>query len=143
MPKFDASTIGGDIEYDFSKWGGPAGVVPEPPRNAVSKLMKTVSTAFKEMGLRDEDADDESLTPNDVVNTMAKAEEDDEELFEKLTEKLTDALAEVCAGSPSRDALAALPYRPFMGFFGYLIGNLTNPEGTRPGTSNSRRLRSV
>lgn len=142
MPKFDASTIGGDIEYDFSKWGGPSGVVPEPPRNAVSKMMRQISAAFKEYGLRDDNADDDSLTPDDVAKTMSDAE-DDEETFEKLSVTLLDAVAGVCGGSPSREVLDALPYRPFMGFFGYLIGNLTNPEGSRSGTSNSRRLRSV
>lgn len=142
MPKFDASSIGGDLEYDFSKWGGPTGVVPEPPRSGVNKLMKRISKAFKETGLRDEDADDDSLTPDEVASTMDKVE--DEEIFEKLNLELLEALADICAGSPSREALDALPYRPFMGFFGYLIGNLTNPEGSRPGTNSSqRRLRSV
>lgn len=142
MPKFDASSIGGDLEYDLSKWGGPVGVVPEPPRSAVTKLMKEISIAFKESGLRDKDEDDDTLTPDEVERTMNQVE--DEEMFERLTEKLIDALAKVCGGSPSREALEALPYRPFMGFFGYLVGNLTNPEGSKPGTNNSRgRLRSV
>lgn len=143
MPKFDASTIGGDIEYDFSKWSGPAGVVPEPSRGAVSRMMKEVSSAFKEVGLRDENADDGSLQMDEVVNTMTKVEDEDEEMFELLANKLLDSLAKVCGGSPSREVLEALPYRPFIGFFGYVVGNLTNPEGTRSGTQNSRRLRSV
>lgn len=142
MPKFDGASIGGDLEYDFSRWSGPTGVVPEPPRAAVNTLMKSISVAFKDLGLRDEDETDDSLTPNDVEKTMNQIE--DEELFEKMNEKLLDALAKVCAGSPSRENLEALPYRPFMGFFGYLIGNLTNPEGSKPGTTSSpRRLRSA
>lgn len=142
MPKFDASSIGGDLEYDFTRWGGPIGVVPEPPRSAVNALMKEISQAFKQSGLRDEEAEDDSLTPEDVESTMNKVE--DEEIFEKLSVQLLDALSKICGGSPSRDVLEALPYRPFMGFFGYLIGNLTNPEGSKPGTTNSpRRLRSV
>lgn len=141
MPKFDADSIGGDLEYDFTKWGGPKGVVPEPPRAAVNGMMKKISSAFKEVGLRDEDADDESLTPDQVASTMDKVE--DEEMFEKLNDHLLGALADVCGGSPTREQLDALPYRPFMGFFGYLIGNLTNPEGSTPGTKSSRRLRSV
>ena len=138
MPKFDADSIGGDIEYDFTKWNGPKGVVPEPPRGLVNDMMKKVSAAFKELGVSDKD----NLTPEDVADTMNEVEDD--EMFQKLTDKLVEILAEVCSGSPSKEALAALPYRPFMGFFGYLIGNLTNPEGSTPGTNNSpRRLRSV
>lgn len=142
MPKFDASSIGGDLEYDFTTWGGPKGIVPEPPRAAVNGMLKSISSSFKEVGLRDDDESDEVLTPDEVADTMNKVEDD--EMFEKLNAKLLDALTEVCGGSPSREALDKLPYRPFMGFFGYLIGNLTNPEESKPGTANSqKRLRSV
>jgi hypothetical protein len=141
MPKFNAESIGGELEYDLSKWGGPKGVVPEPPRHAVNKLMKDVTTAFKESGLGPETADGEVLSPEQVADTMNKVE--DEEMFGKLTDLLVDALADLCGGSPSREALENLPYRPFMGFFGYLIGNLTNPEVSAPDTNSSRRLRSV
>lgn len=141
MPKFSADTIGGALEFDFSTWAGPKGVVPEPSRVAVNRMMKEINAAFKELGLRDED-NEEDLTADELVQTMDKVE--DEETFEKLTERLLTILAEICSGTPTLDQLTALPYRPFMGFFGYLIGNLTNPEGSAPGTNNSRtRLRSV
>lgn len=141
MPTFNADSIGGDIDYDFTKWGGPKGTVPEPTRAAVNKMMKDVTKAFKDAGLGPETAEGEVLSPEQVADTMNKVEDD--EMFEKLTEVLLDVLAEVCGGSPSKEALAALPYRPFQGFFGYLIGNLTNPEASAPGTNSSRRLRSV
>jgi hypothetical protein len=141
MPKFDADSIDGDLEYDFSKWGGPSGTVPEPPQHAVRGLMKRISRVFKDSGLRKEDEED-NITPGEVAETMDRVEDD--EMFEKLNIELLDALAMVCGGSPSKEELEKLPYRPFMGFFGYLIGNLTNPEGSTSGTTNSRkRLRSV
>jgi hypothetical protein len=140
VPKFDASSIGGELEYDFSKWGGSKGVIPEPPRFAVSRMLKRVDELFVELGLR-KAGDSEVKTPDDVIETMEKVNE--EEVFEKMQDGLLEILAEVCGGSPSREDLEKLPYRPFQGFFGYLMGELTNPEASKPDTSNSRRLRSA
>jgi hypothetical protein len=79
---------------------------------------------------------------------------DDEEMFDKLTDGVTDCLARLCGGeqtpegwvggSPTHSQLTALGYRPFMGFFGYLMQNLMNPELQAPASMNSPvRLRSV
>lgn len=141
MPKFDSSTIGGSLDFDFTGWGGSKGTVPEPSRPAVNKLLKKVQNSFKDLGLVDENSGD-STTPDQVRATMDKIE--DEALFEKMTEAMTAAVADVCGGTPSLEELTALPYRPFMGFFGFLMGNLVDPEGLRSGTSNSpRRLTSA
>jgi hypothetical protein len=104
-------------------------------------MMKDVTVAFKDAGLAPETEEGEVLSPEQVADTMNKVEDD--EMFEKLTLVLLDCLADICNGSPTREVLEALPYRPFQGFFGYLIGNLTNPEGSAPGMNSSRRLRSV
>jgi hypothetical protein len=145
MPKFDENSIGGELEYSFEKWLGAGkdhkGVVPEPSRPAVNQLMNKVQSNFKELGIVDE-ADDGSTTPSEIADRMNKI--DDTELFEKMATAITEAVAEVCGGTPSLKTLMALPYRPFMGFFGYLVGNLMNPESSAPVTNNSpRRLTSV
>lgn len=140
MPKFDPSTIGGAIEYDFSKWNGPKGEVPEPSRNAVVKFTTQVTEALKAANVVNSDV--ETMSPGEIKDTVDKI--DDEEVFKRLTVTLLDAMAEVCDGFPSRDELDNLPYRPFLGFFGYLMGTLTNPEASVPDTTNSlRRLRSA
>lgn len=172
MPKFSSSTIGGRIEYDFREWGGPEGVVPEPPRMAVKKFMSGVQKIFKDLGLKEDsessdENEEELISPNELVNTMNDI--DDEEIFERLTEGITGEMAILCGatrmeketgekneqgfpvvefeysgGSPSYDVLKALHYRPFMGFFGYLMEHLMNPEVSRSDTTQSpRRLRSV
>jgi hypothetical protein len=129
------------LEYDFRPWDGPAGVVPEPSRIAVNSLMKKIQSDFKELGIVDAEEDD-STTPGEIADRMNKLH--DEELFEKMAANITEAVAEVCGGSPSLKVLEALPYRPFMGFFGFLVGALMNPEASKPGTNNSpRRLTSV
>ena len=154
MPKFDAGSIGGDLDYDFSELGQPgiAGTIPEPSRFAVKKFFKNVQAAFKELKLIDKNAPDQA-SPDSIVSTMNAI--DDEELFDTLTEKITQNIAELCGGeqdengewsggSPTHDQIAALKYRHFMVFFAYIMENLMNPELSRPGSNRSQvRLTSV
>ena len=159
MPKFDASSIGGDLDYDFDSLGqtNVKGTIPEPGRFQVKKFLKEVQNAFKELELVGKDAP-EQASPDAIVSTMNAV--DDEELFDKLTDRLTDCIAELCGntytvnedgvkqwntdGSPTRNQIAALKYRHFMVFFAYIMQNLMSPELSRPGTNNSRvKLTSV
>lgn len=117
----------------------------------------------------DKEIEDEEMSPNELVSTMNDI--DDEAMFDALTEGLCGCMAEVCGatrtiteatdgskddngfpitntrfegGSPSYLVLTALHYRPFMGFFGYLMDNLMNPKASTNDTSPSpRQLRSV
>jgi hypothetical protein len=168
VPKFDASSIGGDLDYDFGgKLGqdGVKGTIPEPSRFQVKKFFKETQKLFKSLKLVDEDAP-EQASPDSISNVMNSV--DDEEMFEKLTDGLTDLAAELCGGekilesvvnkedgattevtrwiggSPTHAQITALSYRGFMVFFGYIMENLMNPELQRPVTRNSPgRLRSV
>lgn len=153
MPKFDGASLGGDLAYDFAGYGHPdiTGVVPEPSRFAAKRFFKEVQQVFKSLDVApDKDAD--STSPDQIVEVMNAIE--DEEMFDRLTDGITACLARLCGGeetdgkwtggSPSFDQLTALGYRPFMGFFGYLMQNLINPELQASGTKNSPvRLRSV
>ena len=153
MPKFDGDSLGGDLAYDFTAYGHSdiKGVVPEPSRFAAKRFFKEVQQIFKKLDIApDKDAD--TTSPDQIVEVMNAI--DDEEMFDKLTDGLTDALARVCGGdetpegwvggAPTHSQLTALGYRPFMGFFGYLMQNLMNPELRASGTTSSPvRLRSV
>ena len=153
MPRFDGDSLGGDLAYDFTAYGHPdiVGTVPEPSRFAAKRFFKEVQQVFKSLDIaKDKEAD--TTSPDQIVEVMNAV--DDEELFDKLTEGITDCLAKLCGaeyqndtwmgGSPTHKQLTALGYRPFMGFFGYLMQNLMNPELQAPGTKNSPvRLRSV
>jgi hypothetical protein len=147
MPKFDIDSIGGSLEYDFSdpRWLGPGdghkGFIPEPSRNAVNEFLKNIQAKFKEMGLVGQDAAD-STTPDQMATTLNQV--NDEATYERVAEEITEEVAKLCGGQPSLEVLQKLPYRPFMGFVGYVMGNLINPEAGRPGTTNSpSRLTSV
>ena len=153
MPMFDGESLGGDLAYDFTKYGHPdvKGVVPEPSRFAAKRFFKEVQSVMKSLDVApDKDAD--TASPEQIVAAMNNI--DDEEMFDKLTDGITDALAKLCGGErtpegwvggqPTHSQLTALGYRPFMGFFGYLMQNLMNPEVQAPVTTTSPvRLRSV
>ena len=154
MPQFDGSSLGGDLKYDFTAFGHPdiVGSVPEPSRFAAKRFFKEVQQVFKTLDIApDKEAD--TTSPDQIVEVMNAI--DDEEMFDKLTEGITDALAKLCGGSqsengdwsggqPTHKQLTALGYRPFMGFFGYLMQNLMNPELQAPVTTRSLgKLRSV
>lgn len=153
MPKFDGNSLGGDLAYDFTDYGHPdiKGTVPEPSRFAAKRFFKEVQTVMKSLDVAP-DKDAETASPEQIVQAMNAI--DDEEMFDKLTDGVTDALAKLCGGEqtpegwvggmPTHSQLTALGYRPFMGFFGYLMQNLMNPELQAPATTSSPvRLRSV
>ncbi|HJS83272.1 MAG TPA: hypothetical protein VJ742_10610 [Nitrososphaera sp.] len=159
MPKFDGGSLGGDLAYDFTDFGHPdiVGVVPEPSRFAAKRFFKEVQRVFKELNVAKTDED--TTSPDQIVEVMNAI--DDEEMFDKLTDGVTDCLARLCGaeqvpsstdsetsvwvgGSPTHSQLNALGYRPFMGFFGYLMQNLMNPELQASATTRSPgKLRSV
>ena len=156
MPQFDGSSLGGDLAYDFTAFGHPeiVGVVPEPSRFAAKRFFKEVQYVMKSLNVAKSEGD--TTSPDEIVEVMNAI--DDEEMFDKLTDGITDCLARLCGaelkgegedaqwvgGQPTHKQLTALGYRPFMGFFGYLMQNLMNPELQASGTKNSPvRLRNV
>lgn len=141
MPKFDASSVS-SLEYDFTSWGvNDRGVIPEPTRALVNACMRQVANAFKELGLTDDEDDNDNgdMSVERVTSTINKI--DDEAVFEALADRITDTVAQLCQGKPSYESLAALPHRPFMAFFGWLMGEVMSPEVSKPDTRNIRNLR--
>lgn len=76
------------------------------------------------------ETDDPDLSGK-VVERLADL---DEALLRKLSEGMLDAYAAVLSNSPSRENLAALPYRPRQAFYGYVMGWL-RPEAGKPATN--------
>jgi hypothetical protein len=153
VPRFDGESLGGDLAYDFAGYGHPeiVGVVPEPSRFAAKRFFKEVQQVMKSLNIA-KDNEKDTTSPDEIVEVMNAI--DDEEMFDKLTDGITACLARLCGGeekdgqwvggAPTHSQLTALGYRPFMGFFGYLMQNLMNPELQAPVTKNSPvRLRSV
>lgn len=172
MPKFSADSIS-KVEYDFRGFTDEdgntiddAGVVPEPSRKLVNGTMKKITAAFDALGVKDVQEN-----PEAIADAMSQVKDDDEDMFENMSQAVLIAMAELCGnkpvyqtpdaprddeilswqdtGHPTFTSLNKLDYRPFMGFFGYVMGEMMNPEASNPGTTRSsgttqvRSLRSV
>lgn len=96
---FDSDTDVSPLDFDLSKHKpGCKGTIPEPSQALVDEWRQFVS---KHQGKTDTDA-------------IRKAQ--------------YKAVSKVCNGSPSVDDLAALPWRVFVAFNGWLTGQLLNPS---------------
>lgn len=124
MTKFKATEAVEPLDYDMRPYDDAQGTVPEPSNSLVaefySKLGKTLEEALGE----DRTADVDMTVPEEVGKLfMTLGAEDHEAMYEQLL----DLYAKVCGGSPSRDTLAALPYRLRQAFYGAVQGWL-RPE---------------
>jgi hypothetical protein len=96
--------------------------------------MKEITNCFREVGFENVSDSVEGIT--EVMNKI-----DEEEVFEKLANSLSEIIAKLCQDRPSLETLEKLPYRPFMAFFGFLLGEVMSPEASKPDSSNIRTLR--
>jgi hypothetical protein len=78
-------------------------------------------------------------SPEDVTKRMAEMTEDD---FLGIDDDAVDMVSEVTSGRPSREELAALPFRVREAYYGWIIGELNSPT-TGSGTSSRRSLAPV
>lgn len=125
MPTFDLSKAVPELRYNFG--GGVAGVVPEPSPQAVNRFRVRMAENIKVTG---KDVGD-LTSADELLRVLSSLSEDDLNL---IYEENLDALAELCAGSPTREQLAALGHRAFQAFLGWIMGELSSPEGSRPAT---------
>lgn len=119
---FDASTAVEPLDYDFTHFASrdpvladAKGVIDEPSDEAVQKMQRQFAEATK--AFRDASSGD-----------GPPLAELDRDVFEASETAILEAVAEVCNGSPSREQLAALPYRHKRRFLTWLQRQLMNPE---------------
>lgn len=133
MAKFGAHSVS-SIEYDFSKWNGPKGSVPEPSDAAIKQFFKAVKEAASK--LDDVNATEIEDNPEAVSGMLESLNEDS--LFE-IADDIADAIGEMSNGQPSSGQVKALPFRVKQAFFGFLMGEIQAPEGSSGGTTTSLR----
>lgn len=76
-------------------------------------------------------------TPQEEVNATLSTMSVDE--LREMDEEFLDMIAEVTSGAPSREELAALPFRTRQRYYGFLIGELDSPT-TGTATPSRRSL---
>lgn len=129
--KFNAQTALEPLEYDMKPYHDARGTVPEPTDEQVAefyaKLGKQLEIALGAERVADVDMTD----PMAVGELFMSLDADDNR---KLYDALLELHADVCSGEPSKEAIAALPFRLRRAFYGAVQGWL-RPEALTPATS--------
>ena len=128
---FNASEQVEPLEYDFTYFGtanppisvlaNAKGEIPEPSDQAVTTMQRKLTAATKRF-LPD------NIDPNNQVAMNQAMAQIPEDAFSRAEQEILDAIAELCNGSPTREQLAALPYRHKRKFIAWLQRQLMNPE---------------
>jgi hypothetical protein len=138
VTKFSASVDIEPLDYDFKPYVDTKGTVPEPSNEAVTEFYAGIGNMLE--AALGEDRLGDILTPAELIDFKLRKPEplmkvqaatsnvDD---MNKASELALDLHAAVCGGSPSRDDLAALPYRVRQAFYGALQRWLS-PDASRP-----------
>lgn len=136
MAKFDAGLAVEALEFDFTAYGGGAGVIPEPSSGAVKAYFRSAKGLAKDLrkfkGIADQMGDIENLSEEEITDRMSLIEEA-EEGADELQDKQRHMLADLCGGAITVDDLDRLPFRVFQAFNSWLLGEIS-PKRTTPGS---------
>lgn len=160
MSRFDAATAVEAMEYDFTKYGGSVGEIPEPTTGQMNDFMvgmrRLLAEYRSQMPTQD---DDDEKDPRDMsseeLGQMMDSLEDNMALAAEFNEKSILLTAEFCSHQPSTDELSKLPMRVMRAFSKWLmqqinpkeeeekgtIRALPAPQDRRPATKGSRKAR--
>lgn len=131
MGKFDAKDSVDQMEYDFTAFGGSAGVIPEPTNDQIRKYQQAMIRIWKPA------AELAAAQSADTGKTDAERLREAVELTEAAMDEGTDQdqvqeflveLATLCSNTPSLEDLNKLPYRVRLAFQAWILGELT-PKG--------------
>lgn len=162
--EFDESTAPEALKYNFTKWGGVRGEIPEPTEAGMQAYVKFHEDLISsDQGNREDQlrAEANAITEAAAADEGSVKIEGDLPDFEDLAapeppkrrtlreiilgdpdeaRRTAEAVGEVCQHSPSVEQIWALPYRPRVAFINWISNILLfgSPEGYRPvGTSGS------
>lgn len=149
MAKFVPSDHVERLEYDFTEYGGPEGVIMEPTTGRVNGFfsdMKAMMNQVKDLQAVAKDFDIEEMSDEQMIEKMSQVDEAEAKasVFQKQT---IENLAVLCGaerqedgsvvgGAPSVDDLNLLPYRVLQAFSQWLMGEI-RPKATTPGSRPS------
>lgn len=131
---FDAGQFG-TLRYDFKKFGGVQGLIPDPSDEMIEEFMRELRDIANEFGSGDVD---ENASPEEIAELM----EDDSNLqIAAAQQRMAEVTGKLCQGSPDAAALLALPFRVRQGFMRWLQRKLMDPEASASGSAPSRVTR--
>jgi hypothetical protein len=116
------------LDYDFGV--GITGTIPEPSSRAVNRFLERLRTSVRAAGVDIEDTAD-SFELSRVMQRLSA------EQMDAVTDESIDAICELTQNHPTKDDLVTVGHRPRQAFLGWLLGELTRPEGPKPATTRT------
>lgn len=149
MTKFNAAEVVEALEFDFTAFNGPQGVIPEPSTKAINQFFKTVKGVMKDTRqmralLEDAGGDLDKVDADKASAVMLAAMEDDS-LTDTMQVIMVDAVAQLCGnsqneegawddkGTPTRQQIFDLPFRVQQAFTQWLVSEIS-PKKEASGT---------
>lgn len=130
MSKFNAGVEVDSLDFDFAKFGGPVGTIPEPSQDQVDAYMIGLE------GLRDRVRREMRKQYSDEVAEDAAEGLDLQALGQTTRDATTELyglIEDLCSGAITVAFLQSLPYRVVGAFAGWLAGELA-PKGSMNAT---------
>jgi hypothetical protein len=135
LPSFDAATVVEPMDYDFTKFGGRKGDIPEPNEDQVISLYSSMDELVKELA-----GEFVQLPKNpsatelvDSLNQLTMSES-----YKPMLDGMTVIYARVCSDTPSEEELRQLPPRIRALFFQWVAKQL-RPELDAVDSKSQRR----
>ena len=135
---FNAATAVEPLDFDFTAYGGPQGVIPEPSTKQINDYFKGLKKIFSQTReMRDLLTDDLSDEEAEAIIAEKLGDSDSlESLTEELTQQMLSLTAELCSQTPNEGQIGALPWRVQRAFTQWLAEEL-RPNQEAPGTKGS------
>lgn len=140
---FDAESVVEPMDWNFSKFGAGKGTIPEPSDIEVERFLKKyqvlISQTLRSAERRaieqldtaiNEAAGDEDrlLTLEESVAVMGRIDSNELISSSEASDALLELFATITKGQPSKEQMLALPHRIRAAFYGWVMGQLTNPD---------------
>lgn len=110
MAGFDAGNAVQELKWTFKPDVDADGVIPEP----ADKLIDEFWTGLRDLT--------EAATNDDAMKKLAS------DAAPEIATKTAALFGTLCQEKPSTDQILALPYRKRQAFYGWVVGQLANPE---------------
>jgi hypothetical protein len=124
MSGFDAATVVEPLDYDFTKFGGRKGVIPEPSDAAIGTYYTQLDELLKSIAGEHVKLPD-NPSPTDLLEALNQLTMG--ESYAPMLEGTTEIYAKLCQNSPSVEELNMLPPRIRALFFQWMAKQL-RPE---------------
>lgn len=130
---FDAATVVEPLDWDFEKFGGGKGTIPEPSDDKILALFRDMQAVAKSVGKEIDFSDPESLSPEKLLQAMDGL--DLTGIMVAALDAMVEAVAKCCSGKPNKTQIKKLPLRVRMKFILWLLEEL-RPEAAGAGFAN-------